>query len=86
MKYFKPGIVLFALPFWCAAQSPLFIPQLLQGTTFNLNVQTTAALRKVTEVEFEMMDNKIVLQTDLLPAGFYKVLVNETNSGHFLKE
>jgi blue copper oxidase len=40
MKYFKPGIVLFALPFWCAAQSPLFIPQLLQGTTFNLNVQT----------------------------------------------
>jgi hypothetical protein len=50
------------------------------------NVQIIDALGKVTEVEFEMMDNKIVLQTNLLPAGFYTVLVNGANRGHFLKE
>ncbi len=40
MKYFKLSILLLALPSLCNGQTPLFIPELLQGTTFNLNVQT----------------------------------------------
>jgi blue copper oxidase len=40
MKFFIMSILLFAPPAWCLGQSPLFIPQLLEGTTFNLNVQT----------------------------------------------